>query len=462
MHLKTLGAALPAAAAVLVAAAATVPALAEPPVTTFELDNGMEVVVIEDHRAPVVTHMVWYRVGSADEPRGKSGIAHFLEHLMFKGTDEIPDGAFSKLVAPHGGEDNAFTSYDYTGYFQRIAADRLPIVMKMEADRMRDLRITPEHVTTEREVVIEERNARTDNSPDALFSEQMRAAQYLNHAYGVPVIGWRDEMEELSRQDALDWYERYYAPDNAILVVAGDVTPDEVRELAETHYGPLKPSNNPPDARPQEPPQLAARRLEMTDPRVGQDYVTRSYLVPAYDPEDPGESAALDMLAAILGNGTASRLSQSLQIEDKIAIGTGAWYSPQARDATTLSVWGVPAEGHTLDEVEAAIDAELAEIAEFGPTEDELARAKRGAKANLLFAQDSQSALARQYGAALAMGFGVEDVQNWPEVIEAITAEDVRQAAATYLTPETSVTGRLTGGPAGEDTGEHGREGERS
>ena len=445
MYLKTLGAAA-------LAAAVAVPAWAEPPVTTYRLDNGMEVVVIEDHRAPVVTHMVWYRVGSADEPRGKSGIAHFLEHLMFKGTDEIPDGAFSKLVAAQGGEDNAFTSYDYTGYFQRIAADRLPIVMKMEADRMRDLRITPEHVETEREVIIEERNSRTDNSPDALFSEQFRAAQFLNHAYGIPVIGWRSEMEQLSMQDALDWYERYYAPDNAILVVAGDVTPDEVRALAEEHYGPLEPSNNPADARPQEPPQLAARRIDMTDPRVGQDYVSRSYLVPAYDPENPGEAAALDMLAAILGNGIASRLSQSLQVEQGIAIGTGAWYSPQARDATTFSLYGVPAEGHTLHEVEAAIDAELAKMAATGPTEDELARAKRVAKANLTFAQDNQAALARQYGSALAMGFEVDDVRNWPEAIDAVTVEDVRQAAAAHLQPETSVTGRLMreDAPAGE------------
>ena len=411
MYLKSLGA---AALAVAVCA----PALAEPPVTTFKLDNGLQVVVIEDHRAPVVTHMVWYRVGSADEQEGKSGIAHFLEHLMFKGTDKIPDGAFSKLVAAQGGEDNAFTSYDYTAYFQRIAADRLPIVMGMEADRMRNLRLTQDQVRTEREVILEERNTRTDNSPDALFNEQMDAAQYLNSHYGIPVIGWRQEMEGLTRQDALDWYQRYYAPDNAVLVVAGDVTPDEVHKLAEQYYGPLKPSNNPPDARPQEPPQRAARRLEMTDPRVGQDYVERSYLVPAYDPQNPKQSASIDMLAAILGNGVASRLSQSLEIDKKIAVDTSAWYSPQARQATTLSVYGAPAQGHTLDQVETAIDAELAKFAATGPTEDELARAKRVAKSSYIFAQDSQSSLARLYGSALAMGLDVADVQNWPEVLD--------------------------------------------
>ncbi len=441
--------------AALTAAAISVgagPVFAEPPVTTFELDNGLEVVVIEDHRAPVATHMVWYRVGAADEKPGKSGIAHFLEHLMFKGTDEIPDGAFSKLVAAQGGEDNAFTSYDYTGYFQRIAADRLPIVMRMEADRMRDLRINEDQVKTERDVILEERNARTDNSPDALFNEQMDAAQYLNHHYGIPVIGWRQEMEGLTRQDALDWYQRYYAPDNAILVVAGDVEPEQVRALAEQYYGPLAPSDNPPDARPQEPPQRAARRLEMTDPRVGQDYLVRSYLVPAYDPENPKEAASIDMLAAILGNGVASRLSQSLQIGQGLAIDTGAWYSPQARDATTLSVYGAPTEGRTLDEVETAIDAELARMAAGGPTEDELARAKRVARSAYIFAQDSQSSLARQYGAALAMGFGVADVRNWPEVLDSVTVEDVRAAAEQYLTPETSVTGHLMGtrGTAGE------------
>lgn len=439
------------AALSLVALALTVAVLpgraaAEQQVTTFTLDNGMDVVVIEDHRAPVVTHMVWYRVGAADEPRGVSGIAHFLEHLMFKGTDEIPDGAFSKIIAANGGQDNAFTGQDYTGYFQRIAADRLELVMKMEADRMVDVVITEEHVRTEREVIIEERNSRTDNSPDALFSEQMRAALYMNHAYGVPIIGWRHEMEELDLDDVNAFYDRYYAPDNAILVVAGDVTPERVRELAEVYYGPLKPSGNPPDARPQEPPQLAPRRIAMEDPRVRQDYVMRSYLVPAYNPEEPKTAAALMLFSSVLGDGIASRLSQSLQLEQKIAIGSGAWYSPQSRDVTGLTMYGVPAPGHTLEEVEAALDAQLAELIETGPTQEELDRVKRVLRAGRIFALDSQSSQARRYGAALAMGFSVEDVQNWPDVVESITIEDIKAAAQAHLDLNASVTGMLRRG----------------
>ena len=432
-------------AAACLSIALPVISLADQPVTSFTLNNGMEVVVIEDHRAPVVTHMVWYRVGSADEPRGVSGIAHFLEHLMFKGTDEIPDGAFSKIISENGGQDNAFTSYDYTGYFQRIAADRLDLVMKMEADRMVDAVITENHVVTERDVIIEERNSRTDNSPDALFSEQMRAALYLNHAYGVPIIGWRHEMEELSLDDVMEFYERYYAPDNAILVVAGDVTPDEVRTLADKHYGVLKPSGNPPDARPQEPPQLAPRRIEMFDARVRQDYVMRSYLVPTYQSENPKQAAALSILSAVLTDGIASRMSKEMQVNQKIAISTGGWYSPQSRDATGFTLYGVPAQGHSLDEVEDAIDAILAEMAETGPTEEEIARVKRVMRASRIFAQDSQSSQARLYGAAMSMGFSVEDVQNWPDVIESITVEDVR-AATEHLKIEASVTGRLMRG----------------
>ena len=425
-------------------------AQAEQPVNVFTLDNGMEVVVIGDHRAPVVTHMEWYKVGAADEPRGVSGIAHFLEHLLFKGTDEIPDGAFSKIIAANGGQDNAFTSYDYTGYFQKISADRLELVMRMEADRMVDLVITEEHIRTERDVILEERNSRTDVSPSALFQEQMRAALYLNHAYGVPVVGWRHEMEELSMEDALAFYDRYYAPDNAILVVAGDVTTDQVRALADKYYGPLPPSGRPPDPRPSEPPQLAPRRLKMSDPRVRQEFMMRHYLVPPYRSDDPKTAAALYVLSAVLGDGVASRFSQSLQLDRKMAIGSGASYSPRAKDMTEFTIYGVPVPGVGLDEIEAALDEILAEVIEQGPTPEELARIRRVTRASSIFAQDDIGGQARLYGGALVLGFTVEDVQNWQQVVDQITAEDVQAAAREYLRPERSVTGWLLQDREGE------------
>ncbi len=419
-------------------------ARAEPKVTDFQLENGMDVVVIEDHRAPVVTHMVWYRIGSADEPWGRSGIAHFFEHLMFKATKNMADGAFSKTIAANGGSDNAFTFYDYTGYFQRIAADRLDLVMGMEADRMKNLVLTDQVVATERDVILEERNQRTDNSPQALFGEQMNASLYMNHPYGVPVIGWRHEIERLNATDAVAFYERFYAPDNAILVVAGDVTPDEVRGLAEKHYGPIPPSGRPPEARPAEPPQLAPRRIEMTDARVRQPFVRRSYLVPTYDPENPKESAALSILGDILGDGLSSRFARALQLEQKIAIDTGAYYSPSRRDATDFSIFGVPAQGVSLDQIEAALDAVLAEFVATGPTEEEVARVKRLSHAARVFAQDDQSSLARLYGAALSVGRTVAEVQAWPDVMDSVTPEDVRAAAEKHLVPARSVTGRLS------------------
>ena len=413
------------------------------PVTEFRLDNGMQVVVIEDHRSPTVTHMVWYRVGAADEPWGDSGIAHFLEHLMFKATDELAEGEFSRIVAANGGQGNAFTSYDYTGYYQRIAADRLGLVMGMEADRMVDLRLTEAAVETERQVILEERNQRTDNDPQGLYNEQMRAALYQNHPYGIPVIGWRHEIEELSLADAERFYRRYYAPDNAILVVAGDVTPEEVRALAEEHYGALAPSGRPPEARPQEPPQRAPRRVEMRDPRVSQPFVSRTYLVPNYDGANPREAAALELAADLLGGGLTSRFARALQLEQEVAISTGAYYAGTRQDATEFAVWGVPAAGKELAAVEAAIDAEIAAFAAEGPGAEELARAKRLARASYVYAQDDQAARARRYGAALAVGQTVEDVETWPDVIDAVTAEEVRDAVAAYLVPERSVTGWL-------------------
>jgi len=430
-------------AGLAIALGATSPALAALKVSSFELDNGMQAVVIEDHRVPVVTHMVWYPFGAADEPWGVSGIAHFLEHLMFKGTDDIAEGEFSEIIAANGGVNNAFTSYDYMAYFQRIASDRLGLVMGMEADRMVDLVLSEEAVATERDVILEERSQRTDNNPQALFGEQMDAALFQNHPYGIPVIGWRAEMEALDRADALAFYERHYAPDSAILIVAGAVTPDEVRALAETHYGPLKPSGQAPDARPQEPPQLAHRRISMSDPRVRQPYVMRQYLVPTRGSGTAEQAAALTILARVLGDGVTSRFASALERRSKSAISTGAWYFSTMRDHGPFTIYGVPAEGVSLETVEAELDAALITLAAEGPTEEELTRIKRNLHADYIYAQDDQQRLARLYGTGLAIGLTIEQIEAWPGVLQAVSADDVREAAG-LLRMERAVTGHLT------------------
>ena len=420
------------------------PAMADEQVTHFTLDNGMDVVVIEDHRAPVVVHMVWYRAGSADEPAGTSGIAHFLEHLMFKRTETMESGEFSRTVARNGGQDNAFTSYDYTGYFQRVAADRLGLMMQMEADRMVNLRLDDAEIATEREVIIEERNQRVENSPAALFREQKDAVQYLNHRYGVPIIGWRHEMVSLDRDDALAFYERFYAPNNAILVVAGDVTPDEVRALAQEHYGPI-PANPalPERLRPTEPPQTAERRITFRDARVAQPYVSRSYLAPERDSGAQDTAAALTILAEVLGSGTTSVMAEALQFDSQVATFTGAFYSGMSLDKTTFDVVVVPSEGVTLEEAEAAMDKVLAEFLTTGVDPEQLDRIKMQLRAAQIYARDNVDSIANRYGRALTQGLTVEDVQAWPDILQAVTADDVMAAARMVLDRRQAVTGWL-------------------
>ena len=419
-------------------------ASADDTVTHFTLENGMEVVVVEDHRAPAVQQMVWYRAGSADEPKGASGVAHFLEHLLFKATDQMESGEFSATVAANGGRDNAFTSYDYTAYFQRVAADRLELMMKMEADRMKNIRLTEEDIRTERDVILEERNQRTDNSPGALFNEQMNAAQYLNHRYGTPIIGWRHEMEELDMQDALSFYGTYYSPNNAILVVSGDVEPEEVRALAEKYYGVIPANPDLPERiRTQEPPQTAERRLTFRDPRVAQPYVSRSYLAPERDPGAQEKAAALTILAEILGGGTTSFLADRLQFESQVATYTGAFYRGGSLDDTTFDVVVVPAAGVTLQQAEDAMDAALAEFMETGVDAAQLDRIKLQIRADQIYARDSAEGVANRYGRALAIGLTVEDVQDWPRVLEAVTAEDIMQVASEVFDRRQSVTGWL-------------------
>ena len=431
-------------ASALVCLAAALPAMAKDQVSTFTLDNGMDVVVIEDHRAPVVVHMVWYRAGAADERPGASGVAHYLEHLLFKGTETMEPGEFSAVVARNGGRDNAFTSYDYTAYFQRIAADRLGLMMEMESDRMVNLQLSEEDIKTERDVIIEERNQRVENNPGALFREQKSAAQFLNHPYGTPIIGWQAEMQDLGMEDALDYYRTYYAPNNAILVVAGDVSPDNVRDLAEEHYGKL-PANPelPARTRPQEPRQMAERRMTFEDARVAQPYVTRSYLAPERDSGDQEEAAALTLLAEILGGGSTSVLAEALQFETQTAVNTAAYYSGTALDDTTFDLVVVPASGVTLQEAEKAMDAAIAEFLDTGVDPEQLERIKMQERASQIYAQDDVSRLANRYGRALTQGLTVEDVQAWPDILQAVTAEDIMRAARAVFDREKSVTGWL-------------------
>ncbi len=412
-------------------------------VTTYTLDNGMEVVVIEDHRAPVVVHMLWYKVGSADEPVGASGVAHFLEHLLFKATDVLESGEFSATVAINGGNDNAFTSYDYTAYFQRIAADRLELMMQMESNRMNNLRMTPEDIVTERNVVLEERNQRTENNPNALAREQFIAALYQNHRYGVPIIGWKHEMEQLDLDDTQAFYDLYYAPNNAVLVVAGDVEPDDVLALAEKYYGVIPAEDQLPERiRPQEPPQRAERRITYVDPRVSQPFLIRNYLAPERDPGAQEEAAALVYLAELLGGSSfTSDLGQALQFDTQTAIYTNASYSGSSLDTTAFSFAVVPAEGVTLSAAEAAMDQVIADFMESEIDATRMDSIRTQLRASQVYALDDVSGIARRYGAALTQSLTVEDVQAWPDILQAVTPEDIKAVAAKVLNRDQSVTG---------------------
>ena len=416
--------------------------LAAQEVTTATLGNGMEVVVIEDRRAPVAVHMVWYRTGSADETPGVSGVAHFLEHLLFKATDDMESGEFSRVVAEQGGTDNAFTSYDYTAYFQRVEASRLPLMMAMEADRMNDLALTDEDIETERQVILEERSSRTDSDPNAIAREQARAALFLNHRYGLPIIGWRQEMEALGREAVEGFYDLYYSPNNATLVVAGDVDPAEVIALAEATYGPIPAEPQlPARVRAQEPPQLAARRVLYEDARVSQPYVARTYIAPARESGDQEAAAALVYLAEILGGSSfTSVFARALTFDSQVALYSGAGYDGSALDDGTLSLTVAPSEGVSLQEAEGAMDAALARFVEEGVDPAQMERIRTQVIASEVYARDSVAGLANRYGAALSTGLTVEDVQAWPGVLEAVTAEDVMAAARAVLDDRQSVT----------------------
>jgi zinc protease len=419
--------------------------LTSDPPETFTLQNGLQVLVIQDHRTPVVTQMVWYKVGSADETPGKSGLAHFLEHLMFKGTAKHPEGEFSKTVLKVGGNENAFTSVDYTGFFQRVPREQLAKMMEFEADRMTGLILRDENVLPERDVVLEEYNMRVANNPEARLNEQVMAALYLNHPYGRPVIGWHHEIEKLDREDALAFYHRFYAPNNAILVIAGDTDANEVRPLAEATFGKVAPQPAIPvrRIRPQEPKPVAPRTATLGDPHVEQPGVRRYYLVPSATTAAPGESAALDVLAQLLGSGSNSYLYRALVVDRPLAVAASAAYQSTSLDPTQFWISVSPKPGVEFSTVEQIVDNCIADVEQNPIHAEDLERVKTQLIAEAIYAQDNQATLARWYGGALATGLSVEDIRSWPDRIRAVTAEQVRDAAKKWLEKERSVTGYL-------------------
>ena len=412
---------------------------------SFALANGMQVLVLPDHRAPVVTQMLWFKVGGVDDPQGISGLAHFFEHMMFRGTKKVPGDLFSQTIAKNGGEDNAFTTEDYTAFFERIAKDRLPLAMQLEADRLANLDLSDAAVATERDVVLEERRMRIDNDPQALFGEQLRAALHLSHPYGRPVVGWAAEIRHIDRAAAADFYRHHYAPNNAVLIVAGDVTPDEVRTLAQRYYGPVAARPLTPRAENATVPRLAETRLTVARPDAKVPMLERIYRVQSYATARPGGAEALETLAQYLGGDQTALLYRVLVEQKKLASDVGAYYDGWRRDAAEFILYAVPRPGVTLETLEKAMDEVLKGAVAANPNSADLARAKTQLVASAIYRRDSQTEMAQAYGQALMVGLTVFDVNAWPDRIRKVPAAAVR-AAAAGLDRRDAVTGYLVPG----------------
>jgi zinc protease len=417
---------------------------------SFTLSNGMQVVVISNHRVPVVSHMVWYKAGSADELPGKSGVAHLLEHLMFKGTQKLPSGEFSKTVARIGGSENAFTSLDYTGYYQNVAVEHLESMMKMEADRMKNLVLDPKEVETERLVVLEERSQRTDNNPSAVLREHVSSALFLNHPYRRPIIGWKHEIQALNIDDLQAFYDKWYNPENAILVVAGDITLDLLKPMAERTYGQIPASVTIHRERPSEPPQKASRLVVLKDSRVRQASWSRSFLAPSQvtsilDGAGQEHSYALEVLSAVIGGGTTSQIYRSLVVDQKLAVSAGTGYSSDPHGPSRFTFYASPSLGVSMRTLEKGMEREIATLLKNGIAEKEIARVKKSMFARAVYARDSLSAGAMTIGSALASGKNISDVETWPHMIANVTVEQVNAAAHAVLRNRPSVTALLQG-----------------
>lgn len=410
---------------------------------SFTLSNGLQVVLAGNHRAPAVAVMLYYKVGADDEVPGKTGLAHMVEHMMFQGTTDVPPDEFSRRIAAVGGEDNAFTTADYTAFTETIGSDHLDLVLRLEADRMANLDPRPAQFATEHQAVLEELRMRVDDSPDAMLYQQMEAALFLNSPYHHPVIGWRSEVEGLTIEDVRAFYRRWYAPNDAVLAVSGNVTAAAFRPLVERYFGPIASKVLPPRPQLEEPVPIASRIVELRDPNVHQPDWSRLYLAPSYVQGDRYMVYPLQLLAEIIGSGTTSRLYRGLVVDRKVAVDASADYDPEARSLGVFSLYATPAPGVGLDALDAAMDDEVQGILVNGVTPEEVARAKARIAIRLAYMRDSYQAGARTLGPALASGETVAEVEQWPQHIAAVTADQVNAAAHAVLRDERGVTGRL-------------------
>ncbi len=412
------------------------PAVTGGKVTEYKLDNGLKVIVKEDHRAPIAVSQVWYKVGSGYEPTGITGISHVLEHMMFNGTKTLAPGEFSRIISENGGDENAFTSRDYTAYFQTMAADRIEISFKLEADRMRNLILSAEQFVKELKVVKEERRMRTEDNPNALTYEQFNAVSFRSLPYAHPVIGWMNDLDNMQVDDLRNWYKRWYAPNNATLVVVGDVQPEQVLAMAQKHFGPLKAEEIPQQKPLREPPQRGVIRTTVRAP-ARQPYLILGYKAPVLTTDtEEWEPYALEMLAAILDSGSSSRISKNLIRGREIAVSAGAGYSAFSRYADMLEMNGVPAKGHTVAELEQALRGEIERLKSELVSAEELQRVQAQVVASQVYELDSVFYQAMQIGTLETVGLDWRLVDSYPEKMRSVTAEQVRAVAQKYLTDD--------------------------
>ena len=406
------------------------------------LENGLKIVVLENNRVPAIAHSIWYKVGSADEPNGKSGIAHFLEHLLFKGTEKLKPGEFSQIVARNGGKENAFTSKNYTGYFQLIHKSKLELIMSLEADRMKNIKLIEKEFENEKTVVLEERYSRIDNNPSALLSEQINTALFMNHPYRKPIIGWEHEIKNLSLKDVMSFYEKYYAPNNAIIVICGDVTLEEVVKIAKKHFGSIKPSKIEERLWTEEPTQHAPRVVILKSENTAIPVFKRHYLVPTYT-KSKKESIALQVFTEIFGNSSTGMLFDEFVKNKKIATSAAAYYYPDGFGDTSFTISIVPKKGITLNKIESELNIYLKEIKEKVVNKDELKSTKKRLVNETIFAQDSLYMGMRIFGSSLSTGYSLKDIIDWSSDIQKVSLDDIQNILSKIFDSNKSVTGLL-------------------